>query len=64
MYRPEIIYLHALTLVAIGIDPLFGDALAGIQSTISGLAAIQPAAIKTYGRMVGKMAAANDHRYA
>ena len=41
----------------------FDVLLAGIQSGIVGLATIKPAAIKTYGRMVGKMAAASDHRY-
>ena len=62
--RPEHIYIHTLCLVALALDPLFAAALAVAASDVEGGAVeVHAALTKSYGRMAGKMVAADDHRY-
>lgn len=62
--RPEHVYIHVLTLLAAGLDPIFDAAVSEVASDIHGIKSpIGKAAIKSYGRMAGKLQSPDDHRY-
>jgi ankyrin repeat protein len=61
--RPEQVYIHTLCLVALVLDPLFATELTMVASDVDGAVNVHAAQTKSYSRMAGKMAAADDHRY-
>lgn len=62
--RQEIIYLSALRLIGLGLDPVFHD---DIETAIDGMDAtsveVLHAPVKHTGRMMGKLRSIHDHRY-
>jgi hypothetical protein len=75
--RPEIVYMHVLSLLAIAVDPMFFTAVSDItieeNKVVDGVGKealleketevdLFHAKVKSFGRMLGKLTAIDDHR--